>query len=532
MRTVTPQAITAGALTRASTATFVGSNGLIQSAGNNVARFDYNPATLAPIGLMLETQRTNLLTGSADFTATYWPTATNVVVTADNAVSPDGGTNADRLADNTTAGVAHSLSRAFTFTAAAHTFSIYAKRSTHRWFRLLLSDGTNNFYANFDLENGVVGNKQALATSSITNAGNGWYRCTITATTLAAAGTVQAVMLASNDTVVPSTYTGTGTILWLWGAQLEAATTVSSYIPTTTAQATRSADAITQNGLIFSNVAITETLWTAGTYNTGVQRYEGVILYEVIASPSTTDQPSVGAAKATPTWKVVSAINRFKMFDDIISTQTANTGSIAISIKPGTITNTVAFFGLSGNTVQVLVTDPVEGLVYNQTKSLQDNTLITDWYAYFFEDFYTKTDVVFADLPSYSNATINVIINAGAGTARCGEMVMGKIKTLGVSNFGTSVSIQDYSLKTTDASGNIVVEQRAFSKRADYDVTIETSRVASVQKVLADIRTTPTVFIGEEDKPETVVYGFYKSFNIVISTPSISDCSIEVEGLI
>jgi hypothetical protein len=53
-----------------------------------------------------------------------------------------------------------------------------------------------------------------------------------------------------------------------------------------------------------------------------------------------------------------------------------------------------------------------------------------------------------------------------------------------------------------------------------------------VQKALADIRTTPTVFIGDEDRAETIVYGFYRGFNIVISTPSISDCSIEVEGLI
>jgi hypothetical protein len=53
-----------------------------------------------------------------------------------------------------------------------------------------------------------------------------------------------------------------------------------------------------------------------------------------------------------------------------------------------------------------------------------------------------------------------------------------------------------------------------------------------VQKVLADIRTTATVFVGDPNRPETVVYGFYKQFNIVLSTPSISDCSIEVEGLV
>jgi hypothetical protein len=74
----------------------------------------------------------------------------------------------------------------------------------------------------------------------------------------------------------------------------------------------------------------------------------------------------------------------------------------------------------------------------------------------------------------------------------------------------THLIIQDYSIKTTDDFGNIVVQQRAYSKRADYDVTVETNRVSTVQKLLADIRTTPTVFIGEDDKPETVVYGFYK----------------------
>jgi len=289
---------------------------------------------------------------------------------------------------------------------------------------------------------------------------------------------------------------------------------------------------ITPTVLTASNVAITETLWTAGTYTTGTQRYEGTTLYEVIASPSTTDQPSVGVALTVPTWKVISAINRYKMFDNVISTQTSRTGTIVVTVLPAQVTNAVAFFGLVGNTINVTMTDPIEGSVYNQTKSLQDNTFITDWYTYFFEGFYQKEDAVFADLPSYTNASITVTIDAGASTAKCGEMVMGRQQTLGVSNFGTSVSIQDYSIKTTDDFGNVVIQQRGFAKRADYDVTVETPLVSAVQKLLADIRTTPTVFIGEDDKPETVVYGFYKQFNIVISTPSISDCSIEVEGLV
>lgn len=289
---------------------------------------------------------------------------------------------------------------------------------------------------------------------------------------------------------------------------------------------------ITSTTLTASNVTITETAWTAGTYTTGTQRYVGTTLYEVIATPSTADSPTVGIAATPPTWKTIGAINRFKMFDNVISTQTTRSGTIVVTVDPGQIINAAAFFGLSGNTINVVLTDPVEGVVYNETKTLQDNTLITDWYAYFFENIYPLTDAVFTDLPSYLNATITVTIDAGAATAKCGEMVIGRQSSLGVANFGTSVSIQDYSIKTTDDFGNVIIQERAYSKRADYDVTVETNRVSTVQKLLADIRTTATVFIGEEAKPETVIYGFYKSFNIVISNPSISDCSIEVEGLV
>lgn len=271
--------------------------------------------------------------------------------------------------------------------------------------------------------------------------------------------------------------------------------------------------------------------WTAGTYTLGQKRIYERRLYEVIVA-STTSRPDIGAAADPPSWLDLGAINRFKMFDEIISTETVNPLTIDVDITPGTIVNGAAFFGLSGNSITLTITDPLEGEVYTQTRSLQDNTLIVDWYAYFFEDIAFLSDMVFLDLPSYGSATINALIDGGAGDAKCGEVVIGKQRNLGVTNFGTSVSIIDYSVKNTDEFGNTIITTRAFSKRADYDVTVNTSAVSSVQKALADIRTTATVFVGDENRPETVVYGFYRQFNIVLSTPSISDCSLEVEGLV
>ena len=280
-----------------------------------------------------------------------------------------------------------------------------------------------------------------------------------------------------------------------------------------------------------SNVAITETLWTAGTYTLGQERYVGTRLYKVLVA-STTDNPTVGVTLTPPSWQDIGAINRFKMFDQVVNTQTTRTGLIDVNVLPGTIINALAMFDLDGVSTTITMTDPVEGVVFNETKSLQDNTIIIDWYSYFFESITTRSDVVFLGLPAYGSATIRIQVDAGASTAAIGEVVIGKQRNLGVTNFGTSVNIRDYSRKETDAFGNTIVETRPFSKRADYDVTVETGAVAAVQKALASIRTTPTVFIGDEDRAETIVYGFYRGFNIIISTPSISDCSIEVEGLI
>ena len=289
---------------------------------------------------------------------------------------------------------------------------------------------------------------------------------------------------------------------------------------------------VTAAMLTASNVPETDApAWTAGTYTDGQQRIYDHRVYEVIVA-STTDRPDLGAVATPPTWIDLGATNRFKMFDQIISTQTVYAAEIDVDILPGAIINAAAFFGLSGNSITLTMTDPTDGVVYTETRSLQDNTIIIDWYTYFFEEISFLPDMVFLGLPAYGTATLTAYVDGGAGDAKVGEVVIGKQRTIGVTNFGTSVSIIDYSVKSTDDFGNTVITTRAYSKRADYDVTVETAAVAAVQKALADIRTTPTVFIGDENRPETVVYGFYKQFNIVLSTPSISDCSIEVEGLV
>lgn len=272
--------------------------------------------------------------------------------------------------------------------------------------------------------------------------------------------------------------------------------------------------------------------WAAGTYTTGQRVLFEHYVYQVVADPSTTDQPDVGAAKDTPTWVRVSASNRWKMFDQIISASATNPGIISVSIYPGTIVNALALFGLFGSEVTLTMTDVTEGVVYSNTLPLQDNTSITDWYHYFFDEIVQIEDVVFLDLPSYGNAIIDVTIVAGSEVAECGELVIGRQREIGTADFGTGVGIQSYSVKTEDQFGGVTITPRAFRKTADYDISIDTPQVGGIQKLLASIRDTPIVYIGDPNRPETIVYGYYRNFNIVLADHSTSQCSLEVEGLV
>lgn len=227
--------------TRATTATTVLSNGLIGSVASGVPRSWYWPNTLAYGGYLAEGARTNLCLQSEDL-ATTW--ANNGSTESVNATtSPDGATTADKLVEDS-ANSQHLVSQDITFTNVVHSFSVWAKPSGRDWFRLVITDGTTVSVASFNVSTGTVGTQSNCA-GSIYSYPNGWYRCAITTTaaTLAAAGSVQ-LQLASADNT--SSYQGDGASgMFFWGAQLEAASFASSYIPTTTASVTRNADVLT-----------------------------------------------------------------------------------------------------------------------------------------------------------------------------------------------------------------------------------------------------------------------------------------------
>ena len=236
--------------TRATTATRVDENDLLSSVASNVPRIDYTGGGCPSI--LLEPLRTNIVLRSQEFnTASFIPAFSSV--SANTTTAPDGTLTADTWTGDG-ASAQHSLAQVVSATSGvAYTQSVFAKKGTNNFLQIV---GTGTIYttatvfANFDLMNGLVGLSGAGTTSTITDFGNGWYRCTMTATaTATASGNGFLLWLITSATAGRAETNSLATSVHLWGAQVEAGAYPTSYIPTTTASVTRNADAISKTGI-------------------------------------------------------------------------------------------------------------------------------------------------------------------------------------------------------------------------------------------------------------------------------------------
>jgi hypothetical protein len=231
-------------------------------------------------------------------------------------------------------------------------------------------------------------------------------------------------------------------------------------------------------------------------------------------------------------WDIVGATNAWKMIDDVLQSVTvAGSGNIEVDVVPANVINSLALFGVDAETVDVVMTDPIDGVVYNQTYNMISYSGITDWYYYFYEPIIREANLALFDLPAFPAATLSVSINDGTA-ASCGEMVIGTQFLIGDSQNGASFGIIDYSAKQTDpVTGNVTISAGANKKIADIEVQIDTARFNEVQKTLTSVLNVPIVWVPTTEITGTIVYGYYRNFNTMISGPTRSTCFLQLEGL-
>lgn len=246
---------------RNTSATRIDENGNIVNVPANVARIDYSTGQPA---ILSEPQRTNLILQSEDFTNGW--AQEGISVLSNTQISPDGALTADSIFELITNDVHRTYRNSpISVTAnAIYTASFFVKKNNIRYIRLILTQqGSATIWAGaqFDLDTQTFTSQVGIdggvfSSASITSLSNGWYRISVSGSITGVsmipmlALSNGATMLNTNTRGCPIYIGNVNNGLYLWGAQLEAGSNATSYIPTTTSSVTRNADIISKTEII------------------------------------------------------------------------------------------------------------------------------------------------------------------------------------------------------------------------------------------------------------------------------------------
>jgi hypothetical protein len=250
---------------RASTATVVNKDGLIETVGTDEPRIDFLNNTKGH--LLLEPQRQNKLPYSLDFDNDTFFDKINSSITKESGIAPDGSNSAYELKDtNDTGNTSHYFKqtsgyKAFIDYNAIKSASVFVKAGTKKQVQVRLANAAGTFsyiMGNFDLETetiltGASANAENVA-YDLQNYGNGWYRCIVIGSWTESNVSHSRIEVFTADTSLTSlpnihSYQGSGTgTLFVWGEMIEEGSYATSYIPTSgqSGGVTRSADSCSQ----------------------------------------------------------------------------------------------------------------------------------------------------------------------------------------------------------------------------------------------------------------------------------------------
>lgn len=227
---------------RASAGRFVGPDGLIGVAADGVARFDCDPLTHEPRGLLLEAQRTNSVLHSGDISAASWVTYT-ATIEGNAALAPDGTMTATRITTTANMGGRYTTPSQAVVSGSPQTSSVFMRyvSGASPVLRLGVASKTafgnvgGDRYLDFNAQTGAFVGKSAEVTDyEIEAYADGWWR-------------ISGIFVPSSSaaSALACYATMAGTVFDVWGAQRELGFGVSSYIPTNGAAVTRAADSLT-----------------------------------------------------------------------------------------------------------------------------------------------------------------------------------------------------------------------------------------------------------------------------------------------
>lgn len=270
------------------------------------------------------------------------------------------------------------------------------------------------------------------------------------------------------------------------------------------------------------------TTYAASTPSAVVRVIDNHVIYQSLQAANTGHTPAT-----SPTWwVVVGATNRWKMFDLVNSSQTAQGVSMSYVLRPGTVVTAVAAVNLkSVQTVRVRMISDAYGLVYDKTITRTRTPPGQGWWNWFFGRRSESLTSYYEDLPSFLDAQILVDFTGLADMA-VGTLMLGTVSTWGKGvTYGASLGIRDYSKKETNEWGEVVLTQRTYARKLQFTLVLDSTEVDPLYRYLGSLRAVACLWIVSDLYSSMVVYGYYQDFDVLIAYPKQSDCNLTLEGL-
>lgn len=250
--------------------------------------------------------------------------------------------------------------------------------------------------------------------------------------------------------------------------------------------------------------------------------------YKCAADSSSGDTP-----KENPSIWVSDSMNRYALIDAYTNTQTENRDSIDFSFSAKNI-DTIAFFNTEATEIYVKVEDSSGGIVYEKTVSMRYDDL-QDFGDYLYSEQELR-DALNSHISPYYETTVTVSIRNPGNTAKCGNLIVGRKRDLGITLWGATVNNLSTAKKERDHDwGTVKLSKGLPYKIVDIPVIVDVNLVDFVQKRLEKIDGTPCLFLADDE--ETVrfnslnIFGFYNDFEYPI-LPKISKYTLRLESIV
>lgn len=290
---------------------------------------------------------------------------------------------------------------------------------------------------------------------------------------------------------------------------------------------------INNETLVTSNVPEDDyPLYDEGvTYGEGERVMDPIshIIWESLDEENKGNEPEKSPTK----WLNIGLTNKWKVFDDKVSSKTSHPDEITYTLRFTRIVNSLAVLNLESASKVTVSIQYLGEVVYVKEYNVGHSLNFQGWYNWFFGNRRLKKNMIEMGLPTFPGAEITIKIEGGE-TLGVGMIILGQQRRMGYGiKYGASGGTMSYSRVQRDPdTGEVELFKRPSAKRSRMTLIMPESEADTVHHFLDEIESVPVLLVGNELYEMFVGYGIVKNFEVVIPDFSEAECVLEFEGFI